>query len=191
MRGAPLQRGLFNSLWRALFSSNSRFKIQPPSSPPLVLPPLFPLPPASQKSPIVVKTLTSAALFGLGDFMSQKLEGKELDTQRLLRLTAWGGMFAPLAHVWYGMLDKMVPGQGAAVLAKKVAADQVRGGLGRREEIVRARANGERERRPLGEEEGGRGPHTRPSFGTALSCGLRPRASPASICSRQAHDSRG
>jgi hypothetical protein len=91
--------------------------------------PTAPSPPPSdvpQKNPITVKTLTSAVLFGLGDFMSQKMEGKELDVQRLMRLTAWGGMFAPLAHVWYGMLDKMVPGQGAAVLAKKVAADQVR-----------------------------------------------------------------
>jgi protein Mpv17 len=80
-----------------------------------------------QSNPILVKTLTSAALFGLGDFMSQKLEKKEsLDTARLVRLTAWGGMFAPLAHKWYGMLDKMVPGTGPIVLAKKVAADQVR-----------------------------------------------------------------
>ncbi len=82
-----------------------------------------------QRSPIIVKTLTSAALFGLGDLMSQKLEKKEnIDTERLLRLTAWGGMFAPLAHVWYGALDKMIKGEGAAVLAKKVAADQVRMG---------------------------------------------------------------
>jgi hypothetical protein len=28
-----------------------------------------------QRRPILVKTLTSAALFGLGDLMSQKLEG--------------------------------------------------------------------------------------------------------------------
>lgn len=31
-----------------------------------------------QRRPIVVKTLTSAALFGLGDAMSQKLEGKDV-----------------------------------------------------------------------------------------------------------------
>ncbi len=88
-----------------------------------LLPPYRP----AQKSPIVTKTLTSAALFGLGDFLSQKLEKKEkLDLERLARMTAWGGMFAPLAHVWYGQLDKLIPGQGGAVLAKKVAADQVR-----------------------------------------------------------------
>jgi hypothetical protein len=104
--------------------------------------PTAPSPPPSdvpQKNPITVKTLTSAVLFGLGDFMSQKMEGKELDVQRLMRLTAWGGMFAPLAHVWYGMLDKMVPGQGAAVLAKKVAADQVRRKERRRSTVSSAR----------------------------------------------------
>lgn len=81
---------------------------------------------APQRRPILVKTATSAVLFGLGDVMSQKLEGKkELDVERTVRMFAWGGMFAPLAHVWYGALDKMIPGQGAAVVAKKVAADQV------------------------------------------------------------------
>ena len=37
----------------------------------------------------------------------------------------WGGAFAPLAHFWYGALDKMIPGKGALVVASKVAADQV------------------------------------------------------------------
>jgi hypothetical protein len=59
--------------------------------------------------------------------MSQKLEKKDaIDLARLGRLTAWGGMFAPFAHVWYGMLDKIVTTQGASALAKKVALDQVR-----------------------------------------------------------------
>ena len=35
---------------------------------------------ALQRSPLVVKTLTSAALFGLGDALSQKLEGKVIDS---------------------------------------------------------------------------------------------------------------
>src|SRR5690348_4186105 len=66
------------------------------------------------------------ALFGLGDLMAQKLEGKDgIDFARLGRLTAWGAMFAPLAHGWYGLLDKMIPGQGALIVAQKVAADQL------------------------------------------------------------------
>jgi hypothetical protein len=33
-------------------------------------------------------------------------------------------MFAPLAHIWYGQLDKMVTGKGVAAVATKVALDQ-------------------------------------------------------------------
>jgi protein Mpv17 len=91
---------------------------------------------ALSRSPILVKTLTSAALFGLGDVMAQtiagsgeaapKSEGRQgLDLQRVGRMVIWGGMFAPLAHAWYGRLDKMIPGSGAIVVAQKVAADQV------------------------------------------------------------------
>jgi len=66
-------------------------------------------------------------LFAVGDTMSQKLEHPEapLDTGRSVRMTAWGAMFAPLAHHWYILLDRMVPGAGAAVVAKKVLADQL------------------------------------------------------------------
>lgn len=59
--------------------------------------------------------------------MSQKLEGaRELDVSRTCRMAAWGGIFSPLAHYWYLNLDKFIPGQGALIVAKKVAADQVR-----------------------------------------------------------------
>ena len=77
--------------------------------------------------PIATKTATSAALFGLGDLMTQtQFEKKpQVDFPRLARMTAWGGMFAPLAHYWYGALDHMIPGSGAAVVASKVAADQL------------------------------------------------------------------
>ena len=82
---------------------------------------------ALETRPVLTKTLTSAVLFGAGDFMSQKLEGKDsLDMPRLARMTAWGAIFTPFAHVWYGALDKMVPGSGTAVVASKVALDQVR-----------------------------------------------------------------
>lgn len=173
---------------------------------------------ALQRSPLLVKTLTSAALFGAGDVLSQKLEGKEvrrlraararsrdrggpLDLQlvdgarppaasewsaaaadidrlrlaggasgalrrpprrhsgaqqctvarepltrlrpllrppahhhapqglefgRMGRMVLWGAAFAPLAHVWYGQLDKFITGKGTAAVVQKVAADQVR-----------------------------------------------------------------
>ena len=49
-----------------------------------------------------------------------------VDTERLGRMVVWGAAFAPLAHVWYGALDRMIPGKGALIVASKVAADQVR-----------------------------------------------------------------
>jgi len=76
---------------------------------------------------LVTKVLTSTVLFGAGDFMSQKLEGRtDIDTARLSRMAAWGAIFTPFAHVWYNALDKMIPGAGATVVASKVLADQVR-----------------------------------------------------------------
>ena len=77
--------------------------------------------------PILTKTVTSATLFGLGDLFSQtQIEGKkEVNYPRLARMVAWGGLFAPLAHVWYGALDRAIPGGGALVVAQKVAADQL------------------------------------------------------------------
>lgn len=81
---------------------------------------------ALESKPILTKTLTSAVLFGAGDFLSQKMDDKPFDTARLARMTAWGAIFTPFAHMWYGALDKMVPGSGALVVASKVALDQVR-----------------------------------------------------------------
>ncbi len=82
---------------------------------------------ALERHPLATKMLTSSVLFGAGDFMSQKLEGKpELDSARLGRMAAWGAIFTPFAHVWYNALDKMIPGAGVKVVATKVVADQVR-----------------------------------------------------------------
>ena len=81
--------------------------------------------------PILTKTATSTVLFGAGDVISQKLDPKApFDGARFARMAAWGAIFTPFAHVWYGALDKMIPGSGAGVVAAKVAADQVRAGRG-------------------------------------------------------------
>ena len=82
---------------------------------------------ALERAPLLTKVVTSTVLFGAGDFMSQKLEGRaETDTARLARMAAWGAIFTPFAHGWYNALDKMIPGSGVAVVAGKVVADQVR-----------------------------------------------------------------
>lgn len=39
---------------------------------------------------------------------------------------AWGILFTPLAHGWYNLLDKIVPGKvSAAIVLKKTALDQL------------------------------------------------------------------
>ena len=86
---------------------------------------------ALERHPLTTKVITSTVLFGAGDLMSQTLEGTSAstyDTARLGRMAAWGAIFTPFAHVWYNQLDKLIPGSGASVVAKKVVADQVSAG---------------------------------------------------------------
>jgi hypothetical protein len=68
---------------------------------------------ALNSSPLLTKTVTSFVLFGVGDVMSQKLEGKAaLDWVRTGRMATWGALFTPLAHLWYLKLDQWIPGKG-------------------------------------------------------------------------------
>jgi protein Mpv17 len=54
------------------------------------------------KRPVLIKSVTSAVLFGAGDVLSQKLDkDKPLDSKRTLRMVLWGGTFGVLAHGWY------------------------------------------------------------------------------------------
>lgn len=84
-----------------------------------------------QRHPLATKCTTSAVLFGVGDVLAQAVESngvlESVDTSRVLRMLIWGGcIFAPLAHTWYKMLDKVVKGPpGAATVLRKVAADQL------------------------------------------------------------------
>jgi protein Mpv17 len=49
----------------------------------------------------------------------------QLDFVRLGRMVTWGAAFAPLAHVWYAQLDKIVTGKSAMAVASKVTLDQL------------------------------------------------------------------
>lgn len=63
---------------------------------------------ALAKFPMTTKTVTSAVLFGAGDYMSQKLEARQaapgtakpFDAARTARMVAWGATFGVLAHGW-------------------------------------------------------------------------------------------
>lgn len=86
-----------------------------------------------RERPLATKALTSAALFGLGDRIAQRLETSEASDddewaglKRTGRMMVWGGLlFAPAGHAWYNVLEKAVRGSGRAAVAKKIALDQL------------------------------------------------------------------
>ncbi|KAA0171100.1 hypothetical protein FNF27_06404 [Cafeteria roenbergensis] len=84
--------------------------------------------------PIVTKTLTSAALFGAGDYLSQQLEARQaapgaakaFDPARTARMVAWGATFGVLAHGWYSVVvERVVTAKGYSGVALKVLGDQL------------------------------------------------------------------
>ena len=78
--------------------------------------------------PIATKTATSAALFGLGDLMTQtQFERKpQVDLPRLARMTAWGGMFGITETYAAFCLIVFIVGSAAGALAGGFFADRVR-----------------------------------------------------------------
>ncbi|RMX63400.1 hypothetical protein DD238_007619 [Peronospora effusa] len=99
------------------------------------------------KAPLVTKVLTAATLSGVGDRLAQHIEATDVpstnlkrqpshlekeegivspSTARTLRMVVWGGLFtAPIMHTWFHIIDRVIPGVGTLVVAKKVAADMV------------------------------------------------------------------
>lgn len=94
-----------------------------------------------RERPLLTKGVTSAALFGLGDRIAQRIEDQDDDDNdnqadmrptaadslaRTCRMMVWGGLlFAPAGHGWYNLLEKAVRGTGRAAIAKKIALDQL------------------------------------------------------------------
>ncbi|CAI5732589.1 unnamed protein product [Hyaloperonospora brassicae] len=94
-----------------------------------------------QHSPLLTKGVTSAILFGVGDRLAQQMEdakpseGESHDAEtdddsfglkRTARMMVWGGLFfAPFNHAWYNLLEKVVRGNTATAIVKKIAADQL------------------------------------------------------------------
>ncbi|KAG3027616.1 hypothetical protein JG687_00008328 [Phytophthora cactorum] len=103
------------------------------------------------EAPLLTKVVTAATLFGTGDRIAQKLEAKTKDsvfgelssehaphqadegsklvsasTARTLRMMVWGGLFAaPIMHTWFHVIERVIPGTGKLMVAKKVAADMM------------------------------------------------------------------
>ncbi|KAI7900466.1 uncharacterized protein BX663DRAFT_517740 [Cokeromyces recurvatus] len=65
------------------------------------------------KRPILVQSISTAALFGAGDVIAQQLVEKKgwksHDYMRTMRMSAFGGLFAgPILSHWYRYVDKKV-----------------------------------------------------------------------------------
>ncbi|KAH9110448.1 hypothetical protein LEN26_003378 [Aphanomyces euteiches] len=77
--------------------------------------------------PLLTKTLSSGAIAGIGDVVSQLgIEDAEtFDVRRLVIFTAVGGVYiAPLLHVSYGLLNRLFVGVSTKVVLQRVAVDQ-------------------------------------------------------------------
>ncbi|KAL7419104.1 hypothetical protein Q5752_005940 [Cryptotrichosporon argae] len=74
--------------------------------------------------PLRTKMATSAALFAVGDCVAQfGIEGRR--PIRFARMAFYGGtVFAPLAHTWLGLVDRVRLASPAKTLAARVALDQ-------------------------------------------------------------------
>ncbi|KAG2487232.1 hypothetical protein HYH03_014204 [Edaphochlamys debaryana] len=74
---------------------------------------------ALRRSPVATQAVTSAALWGLGDALAQRIEGPSPrsgpDLRRVALTAAFGGaVIGPLGHAWYLGLDQLVLRLGLA-----------------------------------------------------------------------------
>lgn len=81
-------------------------------------------------SPLLTKSLTCTAGFGLGDLLAQSLgKAPEFDWERFARMAVYGTVVGgPMGHYWYNFLDARIfphaPKAAATILAK-MALDQL------------------------------------------------------------------
>ncbi|EFA78150.1 pmp22 family protein [Heterostelium album PN500] len=91
---------------------------------------------ALDSHPLITKSITTGVLMGTGDVLAQSIEHYtnddkhkkkfKWDTKRTLTMTSVGMVFSgPCLHFWYKTLDRLVVGEGAMVVAKKIAFDQI------------------------------------------------------------------
>lgn len=85
---------------------------------------------AVSRRPVVTKSLTTMVLGGCGDLLAQRIaahqrgEPLRVDVVRLRAVALWGLLFmGPMLHTWYGALDRIYFGAGAAW--RKMLTDQL------------------------------------------------------------------
>eukprot|EP00475_Leptophrys_vorax_P011984 TRINITY_DN1844_c0_g2_i1.p1 TRINITY_DN1844_c0_g2~~TRINITY_DN1844_c0_g2_i1.p1 ORF type:complete len:199 (+),score=44.66 TRINITY_DN1844_c0_g2_i1:214-810(+) len=84
--------------------------------------------------PLLTNMITSAVLWTAGDLIAQTISPpvdeqgqplKQYDLVRTARMASWGGLvFSPLAHPWYGFLQRTFPTTSALHVGSKVFLDQ-------------------------------------------------------------------
>eukprot|EP01095_Lingulamoeba_sp_RSL-Kostka_P000698 TRINITY_DN10984_c0_g1_i1.p1 TRINITY_DN10984_c0_g1~~TRINITY_DN10984_c0_g1_i1.p1 ORF type:complete len:192 (+),score=47.59 TRINITY_DN10984_c0_g1_i1:18-593(+) len=84
-----------------------------------------------EKYPIQTKMFTASFLMGAGDTIAQFIEDEKVfqtgnyDYSRTARMMMIGlTFFGPALHYWYGFLNRLIPGSGAAKAVLKVGIDQ-------------------------------------------------------------------
>jgi len=82
------------------------------------------------KNLLVTNIVSSGALLVVGDVIQQRLEkahnpAKVYDKERSARMGLVGLSQGPPHHYWYLYLDKFIPGKTAAIVCKKILADQI------------------------------------------------------------------
>lgn len=86
---------------------------------------------ALAKYPIRTKSATAGVIFGLSDYLAQKLEGRDkpdtkLNGARLIMSVLVGCCyFGPAAHYWYEMIFQLLPGTSLASTLQKAAMGQL------------------------------------------------------------------
>jgi hypothetical protein len=90
-----------------------------------------------QRAPIRTKSLTAGVIFGLSDYLAQRLERPRrsdkqasqtvtLDTKRLWTSVGVGLLYyGPAAHYWYETIFQILPGAGLASTLQKAALGQI------------------------------------------------------------------
>lgn len=88
-----------------------------------------------ERRPILTKSVTACIIFGMSDYLAQKLESGynkqskislEYNWLRTLTSIAVGLFyFGPAAHAWYGMIFKLFPGTGLVSTLQKAAMGQI------------------------------------------------------------------
>ena len=75
---------------------------------------------------LLVNTATCCAVSALGDICQQRISRRgPNDWARTGRIAVLGACMGPVTHYWYLLLDMVLPGTRAIVVAKKVLADQL------------------------------------------------------------------